>query len=202
MAVTFLTNEDKKEMILNTPQTLTEEQKAQARENIGAQSKDTVLIVTVEDGVASHTPAQILEYLQKGGSGVYLEVNGGYNLIPLSNIYFENGCFEDWTATFYEVDMESQYVYRYMIWSDGTIEGIEFPRGPLIVALDGHGTASHTSLEIKNALDANRQVYLDNDGDVLVALQTISTDGYGARFVMSGEDWTSVYTIDQDGNVL
>lgn len=36
MAITFLTDQNKQEMVLNTPQNLTEEQKAQARENIGA----------------------------------------------------------------------------------------------------------------------------------------------------------------------
>lgn len=48
MSVTFLTNEDRKEMeersVLTTPQTLTDEQRAQARANIGAIEEDVLAV--------------------------------------------------------------------------------------------------------------------------------------------------------------
>ena len=61
MAVTFLTNEDKNEMVLNTPQTLTPEQQAQARENIGATTAEEVSQI-VEAKLSSIINAEGVRY--------------------------------------------------------------------------------------------------------------------------------------------
>lgn len=73
--------------VLYTAQTLTDEQKAQARENIGA-AKDT-LIVTItgdivqERGTSSHTPAQMLAHFKSGGN-VILWTSAYNEYIPLN----------------------------------------------------------------------------------------------------------------------
>ena len=56
--------------VLYTPQELTEEEKTQARKNIGAQDPN-LLVVTVDANVkASHTASEINTFVQGGGSAV------------------------------------------------------------------------------------------------------------------------------------
>lgn len=48
-------------------QSLTEEQKAQARENIGVTGGNVMIVTVNDEDMASHSPAEIYEHVQNGG---------------------------------------------------------------------------------------------------------------------------------------
>lgn len=69
----------KRENILSTPQNLTEEQKAQARENIGAISKHTVTIDA--DGRATFNSMEIFSFIQSKGMVVLFDGSKYFTLV-------------------------------------------------------------------------------------------------------------------------
>lgn len=66
-----------------TEQTLTEEQKAQARENIGVTGGNIMIVTVNDEDMASHSPAEIYEHVQNGGIVRlnYLGVTGELNYV-------------------------------------------------------------------------------------------------------------------------
>lgn len=99
-------------------QALTEEQKAQARQNIGAAAAGETgagtLIVTVTDEVANHTPAEIYTHVQAGGTAVLL----------YSNIFFGMTRATTRHAEFSSATDESLIDYV-CVNEDGSVERIE-----------------------------------------------------------------------------
>lgn len=98
------------EAVLYTEQKLTEEQQGRARGNISA--APVPLIVTIKDGYASHTPAEMYAHMEKGGT-VYLH-DESYGLFNTS--YGDSGYWYFYYVTAYGGD--GLYVCEYEIHSD------------------------------------------------------------------------------------
>lgn len=82
----------------------------QARQNIGANN----LVVTVTDGMASHTPAQIRAHVENGGMAV---LSMDEEFTTLSHCNESNASFV--TA------LDENILMKHVIWEDGTYEYFE-----------------------------------------------------------------------------
>lgn len=106
--------------ILNTAQALTDKQKAQARANIGAAAEGetggSTMTVTITDGVASHTSAEIFAHVQAGGTAA-LEDGNGF-VYPLVGSCADYATFEH----SYDDDLRDNIV----VYDDGSVEYREY----------------------------------------------------------------------------
>ncbi len=79
----------------------------------------TMTVTIDEEGMASHTSAEIYAHVQSGGTA-YLEYEGG--LVPSQDVYEDCACFG-------YADANGKAVYTWWVYDDGTIEeyGIGIP---------------------------------------------------------------------------
>lgn len=97
----------------DTAQVLTDEQKAQARKNIGA----APMIVTVTDDVASHTSEQIYSHVQAGGTAVLDDEGYTYVLV---------GCTADYAS--FDHSYDDGLLDNILIYGDGSVEKREYAK--------------------------------------------------------------------------
>ena len=163
------------------PQNLTDEQKAQARANIGIEDADNVLVVTSENNVASHSSTEIIAAVDVGkavflfvGSVVYslaginadVPVFDSYVVIPnlglLNHTRYSIGADKKITVT-----TDSTYVSRLV---DSAIEELkengELGSDSVLIVTATDTVASHSSTEIIAAVDAGKGVFFSKDSVV------------------------------------
>lgn len=203
------------EAILYIEQSLTDEQKARARENIGAATEgeaggSNTLIVTITDDVASHTSAEIYAHAQVGS--VMLEQNN--ERWALNHCDAECAVFEQ------SLPEESVFMAVY-VYTDGSTERFEvavptnarinslidiaFTKKLLTVTYDPDTMiASHTPDVIVAHLAHGGTVQLHDDGFLCeyVGSDGGSTSPSYVRFVhISDDQFIYLYIIYQDGRV-
>ena len=113
---------------------LTPEQQKQARDNIGA----SALIVTVTDGVASHTAPQICEHIQNGGVA-YISQNGWYMPICFAypNYAQAYDVADDWLIGHYDIGEDGEVVEQTIDFArSDRVTDIENQLGDIDTALD------------------------------------------------------------------
>lgn len=178
------------EKFLVKARNLNEEEKAQARANIGAAAEGdspggsgvSALIVTMsEDSIASHTPAQILAHMQNGGV-VYLNPYGYEGtLVPCTE------CTE-YLASF-TVLFDDYTGYTHTIYEDGTVNQNE---QRYLIPED-----IPTAFPNPHALTFTGAVSATYDGSKAVSIEIPSGGGSGGA---SG--WTHIDTIDLSSGAL
>lgn len=142
--------------VLYTAQTLTDEQQAQARENIGAvgvgENQLTVTITATSDttGTSSHTPKQIFDHVQNGGT-VVCYADG--TLCQVDNITETGVLFHAGVADL----NDSAYIMSFRIDADGNV-----------VVAQNVLLTDETKTELEDRIDA---VESDID-DISTALET------------------------------
>lgn len=109
----------------------------------------STLIVTITDGVASHTSAEIYAHVQSGGTAELHDEN---------LVYFLCGCCPDY-ATF-EHSADDGLLHTYLIYNDGTFDYNDAPsNASLLTTLDGKITRPITAevgqTIIVKSVDAN-----------------------------------------------
>ena len=125
------------------PQTLTDEQKTQARKNIGA----APMIVTITNDVASHTSAEIYAHVQAGGTA--LLIDGEY-------IYALVGCTEGYAS--FDHSYDDGLLDNILIYGDGSVERREYAKlgsGTLSNYIPRPFTAEVGQTIVVKSVDAN-----------------------------------------------
>lgn len=116
------------------------------------------LIVKTENGLSTHTPAEIFDYVKSGGSVFYWadaaadEVNDLQALSEVTTSY----------ASFSEVS-DDGFVSSIYIYDDKSYEVFEYEieKTPLIVTQRDDGLATHTPAEMLEHVQKGGQVFLD-----------------------------------------
>lgn len=174
----YFTAADKEEFLSDVnavryvSQTLTNEQKAQARANIGA---DDILIVTVSNNIASHTPAEIKSAVDAGklvfllnGTAVATYSSGSTSSAKF-DLYATLPTMNAFGATYYTVDSNKNVTSETKTASvteivndaiDDLKESGELGSDDVLIVTSENGVASHSSAEIKAAVDAGKAVFL------------------------------------------
>ena len=165
-------------------QNISKEQKAQARKNIGV--KD-MLIVTVEDNMASRTAAEIYTHVQNGGTAVCVNGASCYNLSYAEGSYALFSFVED-----------DAHVYGVKVLVDGTCENIEFSLADAIsvlpaVTAEDSGKFLQVTDGVWAAADAVPQMQALMDFYIREKFPAMTQAEYDA--LGDGEDRAKYYTI-------
>ena len=143
-------NELDSKAVTTVPQTLTKEQKTQARENIGAAPKSCIFHGTIEDdGNVTLTDFDWDELVAAINVGAYVvaqitTVNGNVYEFPLSNHYVD----DQW-ATFTCDTYFGSHGHGFDVESDGTITSYELARTKALTFTYEDGTTRTIEVYVK-----------------------------------------------------
>jgi hypothetical protein len=145
------------EAVTHTPQTLTEEQKAQARENIGAAEVVLVSIVNYDSETATYycdkTSKDIFECLKEGKAVYLIDDVGTYE----ARVYGLMESTENW-ALFGKISIEDYYIRTWTVYMNGDA----YPYGTELVMYEDDGNLYLGSKEPTEEWHAASKAYVDN----------------------------------------
>ena len=162
------------------PQNLTDEQKAQARANIGIEDADKVLVVSGDGETASHSSTEI-KAAREAGKAVFLSRSSAVYPVTGFNDYDNVAVFDDYL---FIPDRGYFLKTRHSIGADAKItvtqestkvtDFVDSESDVLVVTVENN-VASHSSSEIISAVNAGKAVFLSNDS-VLYPIAGITAD--------------------------
>ena len=163
-------------------------------------SNESVLLVTITDGIASHTAAEIYAHVQSGGSAVLSGAN--IDFLPLASAS-NNACIFGGN-----IDIEHDLATNYVVYASKEVESFftnyartqNLPK-TLVVTVTQEGTASHGPQDIDSHARSGGTVMFSPDDDVYIALTVCNQ--YMASFLSTSieENLFEEYIIYQDGTI-